>query len=50
MGVIEVGGRKLAVALASTAPEHGTGTANLSELAVWVAAHVQASAVPESSC
>lgn len=50
MGVIEVGGRKLAVALASTAPDHGTGTANLSELAVWVAAHVQASTVPGSGC
>lgn len=50
MGVIQVGGRKLAVALASTAPDHGTGIANLTELATWVAGHVRAADVPEGGC
>ncbi len=45
-GVVTVGGRRLAVALASTAPDHTAGPRALTRLAAWVAAH--ADAVPGS--
>lgn len=51
MGVLRVGGRALAVTIA-TAPAdgtHATGTAHLTALAHWVVAHVDAAVLPEGS-
>jgi hypothetical protein len=51
MGVVTVGGRRLAVAIA-TAPSdgsHATGTGNLTAIARWLVAHADAKAVPRSA-
>lgn len=49
MGLINVEGRYAAVALITNAPDHGTGTRNLTELARWVAANLNSSRLPTSN-
>ncbi|MGH2916988.1 MAG: hypothetical protein ACRDLS_00065, partial [Solirubrobacteraceae bacterium] len=46
MGVMTIDGRPIAVSMATTAGDHGTGTQNLTAIANWVATHVDASAAP----
>lgn len=46
MGVVTVAGRQVAVAIATTAVDHTTGTQNLTALAQWVVAHVEAGRAP----
>jgi hypothetical protein len=46
MGVIEVGGRKLAVAILTTAGDHGTGTSNLTRMAQWVKRNANPEGIP----
>lgn len=46
MGVVRIGGRPVAVAMATTAPEHGAGTQALSRIAQWVITHVDATRAP----
>jgi len=51
MGVMTIDGKPIAVAIATTASNHGTGTANLTAIARWVANHVDASSAPRrASC
>ena len=48
MGVVTVGGRKLAVAIASAPSDgsHTTGTSNLTAIARWLVAHADAKGLP----
>jgi hypothetical protein len=46
MGVMTIGGRPIAVAIATTAADHGTGTRNLTAIARWVATHVDVAQAP----
>jgi hypothetical protein len=46
MGVTTIKGKPIAVAIATTAGDHGTGTANLTALARWVVTHVDVSGAP----
>ena len=48
MGVLQIQGKPLAVAIATTAGDHGIGTQNLTRLANWVATHVDVSAAPRA--
>lgn len=51
MGIITIGGKPIAVAMATTAGDHGSGTQNLSAIATWVAKHVDARSAPRrASC
>jgi len=50
MGVVTIKDRPLAVALITDAPDHGTGTANLSALARWTTAHIRATQIAEPAC
>jgi hypothetical protein len=49
MGIVTVGGRPVAVAIATTAGDHATGTQALTSLARWVVTHVDASRAPRSA-
>ena len=46
MGIMTIAGKPIAVAIATTASDHGAGTANLTAIAGWVATHVDASSAP----
>ena len=46
MGIVTIDGKPIAVAIATTAGDHGTGTANLTKIAGWVATHVDSSSAP----
>lgn len=46
MGIIDVGGRKAAVTIGTTAGGHGAGTSNLTRMAGWVKSHVNPAALP----
>ena len=46
MGILTVGGKPVAVAMATTAANHETGIQNLSAIARWVASHVNAGRAP----
>jgi len=50
MGVVTIGNRPLAIALITDAPDHGTGTANLSALAKWTTTHIRATQIAEPEC
>lgn len=51
MGILTIGDKPIAVAIATSASEHGTGTANLTAIASWVQTHVDASSAPSrASC
>lgn len=50
MGLVTIGGRPLAVALMTDAPDHGTGTANLSALARWTTEHIRPAQIAEPAC
>lgn len=51
MGVVVVSGRPLAVAIATTAPDHAAGTTALSRIARWLVQHVSVAGVPrEPAC
>lgn len=41
-GLVSIGGRPIAVAIASTANDHGTGTQNLTRIAQWLVSHLDA--------
>lgn len=45
MGVLRIDGKAIAVAIATTASDHGTGTQNLTRLANWVTTHIDLSSV-----
>jgi hypothetical protein len=45
MGLLSLGGRTIAVAIATTASGHDAGTRTLTKLARWVATHVDPRAV-----
>lgn len=49
MGIINVGGRPVVVAIATDGPGHESGTLTLTRLAKWVAGHVDASAAPRNT-
>jgi len=48
MGVLTIEGKRIAVAIATTAGDHGAGTKNLTTIARWVATHVNVKHVPRS--
>lgn len=49
MGIIGVGGKPIAVAIATTAGDHGTGTQSLTAIARWVKRSVDARSAPRSA-
>ncbi len=46
MGIVIIGGKPIAVAMATTAGDHGTATQNLTAIAQWVVTHVNAARAP----
>jgi hypothetical protein len=52
MGIFRVGGRPVAVSIATMPSDgtFGTGTANLGAIASWLASHLKAAAVPPARC
>ena len=46
MGLVAISGRRVAVAMATTAPSHESGIQSLSAIARWVVTHVDASVAP----
>jgi hypothetical protein len=46
MGVLTIKGKPIAVAIATTAHDHATGTRNLTTIARWVASHVDVKHAP----
>lgn len=50
MGVVTIDGQPLAVAIASTAPNHASGQNALTKLADWVASHADAGASGSPDC
>jgi hypothetical protein len=46
MGIVTIDGRPVAVAMATTASDHTTGTQNLTTIARWVVAHANARRAP----
>ena len=49
MGVMTIDGKPIAVAMATSASDHATGTQNLTAIAKWVATHVDASSAPRKA-
>jgi hypothetical protein len=49
VGVTTIKGRPIAVAIATTAGDHGTGTQNLTAIARWVVTHVDVSGAPRQA-
>ena len=45
-GIVEIDGRPIAVAIATTAGDHGAGTQNVTAIARWVVSHVRARSAP----
>lgn len=43
LGIVSIDGKLFGVAIATTAPDHGSGTANLTKIAEWLASHADAS-------
>lgn len=51
MGIVEIDGRPIVLAIATSGTNHGAGTTTLTKLAGWAAEHVDAGSAPDSpSC
>ena len=49
MGIIEIAGKPIAVAIATTAGDHEAGTRSLTAIATWVKRNVDARSAPRQT-